>query len=151
VSWLAKIFGGGVAETAEKIGGVVERFAANHLGKKELVLELEKILHEENLARMEMVTSEITAKERIMVAELNQGDKVTKWCRPAIIYTGLVGVILQGIEAVAFTLPADFWMIWGGVCSVYVIGRSTEKVKAKGWVGKAAGMVAGKTPSILRE
>jgi len=149
MSWLKKIFTGGVGEAVEKIGGVVERVSSGHLGKKELKLELEKILHEQSMAQLDMVTAEIGAKERVMVAELQQGDAFTKRARPSIVYAGLFGAFVDAIEYIDFSFPTDFWYVWGSVCGVYAIGRSVEKVKKNGTVGKVAGLIAGKTPSIL--
>lgn len=127
MGWLNKVFGGGVAEAAEKIGGVVERVSAGHLGKKELQLELEKILHERDMANIEQATAIIGAKERVMVAELKQDDAFTKRARPSIVYVGLIAAVIDAIGTIDFSMPADFWYVWGGVCGVYAIGRSAEK------------------------
>jgi hypothetical protein len=39
-------------------------------------------------------------------------------------------------------LPEDFWLVWGGVCSVWMIGRSAEKL------GVGGSMVKGITGGI---
>lgn len=108
----------------------------------------------------------ITAKKDIMTAELAQSDNFTKRARPTIIYSGLafIGMIevifpmlksfcvifmIEGLtevqleEVMALTdlsLPTAFWAAWGSVCSVYSIGRSTEK---NGVVNKMVSMITG--------
>lgn len=127
MSWLKKLFTGGVGEAVEKIGGMVERVSAGHLGKKELKLEVEKMLHERDMTTMAQVTAEIGAKEKVMVAELQQGDSYTKRARPSIVYAGLLAAFIDAIGYIEFTMPTDFWYVWGGVCGIYAIGRSAEK------------------------
>ncbi|MFH1885159.1 MAG: holin family protein [Pseudomonadota bacterium] len=103
----------------------------------------------------------LNAQRDIMVAELSQGDAYTKRARPSIVYMGLafIGLVhvilpmvawvvlvstgkpLTGMPTVA--LPGEFWAAWGGVCSVWVIGRSLEKKSAGGLAGRAAGLITG--------
>lgn len=139
MNWLNKLFSAGVGQAVEQIGGVVERVSAGHLGKKEMQLELEKMLHERDTALIAQLTTEITSKEKIMVAELQQGDKFTKRARPTIVYVGLLAALFDGLgyDWAKFTMPPDFWYIWGGVCSVWVIGRSAEKYGAANGLVKA--------------
>ena len=151
MNWLKKIFTGGIGEAVEQIGGVVATMSEKHLGKKELKLELEKILAAQAEQQLAMAAAEIGAKERVMVAELQHGTTFGKNARPSIIYTGLGAAIIDAIEYIDFTMPADFWYVWGGVCGVYVIGRSTEKIKKNGFIGKAAGLIAGRTSTILND
>ena len=40
MSWIGKLLGQGGGEVVTKLGGIAERFAANHLGKKEMILEM---------------------------------------------------------------------------------------------------------------
>ena len=152
MSWLSKILGKASGETVAKLGDVATKFADGHLGKKELLDKANQLIAAQNEAMMEMISAEIGAKERIMVAELQQGDTFTKRARPSIIYVGLLGAIVDAIGYFDFTLPSDFWYVWGGVCGVYAIGRSVEKVKTNGTLGKIAGVVTGKKNlSILND
>jgi hypothetical protein len=151
MNWLKKIFTGGIGQAAEQIGNVVADISEKHLGKKELKLELEKILAAQATQQFQAAAVEIQAKERILVAELQQGDNYTKRARPSIIYVGLIGAIVDGIGAIDFTMPADFWYIWGGVCSVYVVGRSVQLSKVNGVAGKVAGMITGHKSSLLND
>ena len=86
-----------------------------------------------------------------MVAELDQGDNYTKRARPTIAYAGLAFILLDhvllpyisffsGREVPDITLPADFWYVWGAVCSVWAIGRTMEK---RGSMSKVTKMITG--------
>ena len=106
----------------------------------------------------------IAAQRDVIVAELEQGDKFTKRARPMIVYVGLFAVVFnhvlipfinriaewialaKGTSLEAFgglspiDLPPDFWYVWGGVCSVYALGRTAEK---KGVRNKLVGWITG--------
>jgi hypothetical protein len=92
---------------------------------------------------------------------LNQGDLFTKRARPTVVYFGLVVILLNHVlnpwlayfvtifmeKAPALPniqLPGEFWVAWGGICSVWCIGRSAEKIKASGKLGQIASMITGK-------
>ena len=104
----------------------------------------------------------VSASKEVIVAELQQGDNYTKRARPSIIYIGLGAIvfnhvlipfinriiewviIFQGKELTEIAqltplnLPGEFWYVWGGVCSVYALGRTAEKRGARsaliGWI-----------------
>jgi hypothetical protein len=93
----------------------------------------------------------VTAQRDIIVAELQQSDNYTKRARPTIMYAGLFFVLLNHVlipianrimewrmivadrpvldlyALKPLELPEDFWWVWGGVCGLYVLGRSAEK------------------------
>ncbi len=97
-------------------------------------------------------------QKSIIVAEMQQADLFTKRARPSIVYfglaaIGLVHVLLPMIAWIVLMwtgqtldnmpeieLPSQFWMTWGGVCSIWIIGRSAEK---RGITGKAVSMITG--------
>lgn len=106
----------------------------------------------------------IRAKAAVMTAELNQDDNYTKRGRPTIIYAGLIFIFLvhvlfpitawtiltlkgSEIEMPDISLPAEFWVAWGGAVSIYILGRSNEKAGGNmgGILGKAYNLVGGKT------
>ena len=114
----------------------------------------EKLKAQAVLAKMveERETSIVEAKKDIIVAEMQQGDEFTKRARPMIVYCGLFFIFLVHVALpfIAFfsgrpmpelKLPQEFWWAWGGVCSIWVIGRSAEKAKAG---GKLVDMIVGK-------
>ena len=91
-----------------------------------------------------------TGKQQIMLAELSQGDNFTKRARPAVVYAGLFFILLIHVVAplVAFfhgdmanleklKLPDEFWWAWTGVVSVWVFGRSYEKVNSPSVISQA--------------
>jgi hypothetical protein len=116
----------------------------------------------------------VGAKAQVMVAEMNQDDKYTKRGRPTILYGGLPIIFLNHVlfpaaawlievfaaKAAALPnlqLPDQFWWAWGGVCSIYVLDRSAEKMGGTpgGVVGTLFGAVTGKMnpvdkPSSMR-
>lgn len=158
-NWISKIMASGVTEAAERIGGVVNEFAANHTGKKERDVKIMQILADQGNAQISLVSKELDVRSKIMIAELTQDDKWTKRARPMIIYTGLVGAILEGFEKIPFTemqfqLSPDFWKGWTIAVGIYALGRSAEKVGATGGLGKMAEWVTGnkkKRKSLLED
>lgn len=74
-----------------------------------------------------------------------QGDRLTRWARPSIVYAGLFFIFLIHValpiaawiilavtgramtDMPALSLPGPFWATWGSVTSLWVIGRSIEK------------------------
>ena len=121
----------------------------------------EKLKHEFLMADYKEAEGEIQAKRDIIVAELQHGDGFTKRARPMVVYVGLgamvfnycfipffkfiIGIIAQlggstiTITPEPFALPPEFWWAWGGVLSIYVVGRSAEKVKSTWWSKLVAG------------
>ena len=84
----------------------------------------------------ETYRQEVVTRERIIVAELQQGDAYTKRARPTVIYVGLIvglwnslfSAVWQmwgnGAAFVAVDPGAAFWTAWGGICGLYVWARS---------------------------
>tara|TARA_R110002050_G_scaffold67834_5_gene146928 strand:- start:540 stop:923 length:384 start_codon:yes stop_codon:yes gene_type:complete len=85
--------------------------------------------------------------KNIISDEMASGSSFIRSARPMIIYTGLVLVVLEffGIRLLSLKLmEADklmiesstsifnfYLMTWSGVVSIYIGGRSYEKVKSK--------------------
>lgn len=146
----------GIGSVADLVGGLADRFFPKKMTFEERAvkeLELQKIIQDRDNARD-------TAKRDVMVAEMNQGDNFTKRARPAIVYTGLFVIIVnyvlnpwmtywalmffkQQVTLPAINMPEQFWLTWGGVCGLYVLGRSAEKGSAGGVIGKVAGLITG--------
>jgi hypothetical protein len=134
----------GIGSVADFAKGLVDRFFPPDLPpaeKAQKELELQALLqNRENTI--------IAAQKEVMVAEMQQGDLFTKRARPTIVYAGLAFIFLvhvflplaaffKGVPADAFpkmALPDDFWWTWGGVCSVWVLGRTMERRGATGTV-----------------
>ena len=135
--WLDKILGGGAEAILNGVKGIIGKFKMDPAEKKAFELEAEKLIHERFLSMQAQTTAELQAKERIIVAELQQGDNYTKRARPTIIYAGLFIVFADWLAGVVAALgwpsialppiPVEFWVTWGGVTGTYAIGRSAEK------------------------
>jgi len=101
----------------------------------------------------------IDAQREVMVAEMNQGDTYTKRARPTIVYAGLFFILLVHVVLPVFSyvhilvtgspppegvpdlaLPGEFWATWGGVCGIWILGRSAEK---RGIANKAVALITG--------
>jgi hypothetical protein len=143
----------GLGSVADFATSMADRFFPKKMDETEKAgktLEFIKALEGREASR------EANQKE-VIVAELNQGDLFTKRARPSIIYFGLaviglnhvilpwaawmiVNIFSKTVELPIIELPAEFWYTWGGVCSVYVWGRTKEKSGAK---DKLIGMITG--------
>ena len=131
----------GLGSVAALAKSVVERFLPEKMSdgdKAAATLQLQELLQKREDAVIE-------AKRSIIVAEMNQGDNFTKRARPMIVYAGLafiglvhvifpiaawMALLLTGkplANMPELVLPTSFWTAWGGVTSIWVIGRSAEK------------------------
>jgi hypothetical protein len=138
----------GLGSVADAAKTIANKFLPDKMGdadRAKMELELQGILS----AREQAV---IDTQKSVMVAELQQEDRFTKRVRPAILYSGLLFIFLVHVflPILAFflkmpmpqvALPESFWGAWSGVCSIYVVGRSVEKL---GIGGKITGLIAGK-------
>ena len=96
---------------------------------------------------------------KIITAEINSSDKFVSRARPMVIYTGLGFIALLHVflpilivilsfaapevridELLDLKLPTEFWVSYGGIVSVYSIGRSAEK---RGTVNKVISAITG--------
>lgn len=137
----------GIGSVADLAKGLVDRFFppdATPQQKGEMALQMQQAISNREAAI-------ISNQKDIIVAEMNQGDNYTKRARPSIVYYGLVfiGIVYVIFPCVSWftgkglpklALPAEFWWTWGGVCSVWSLGRSAEKT---GSTGKILGMITG--------
>lgn len=171
MSWISRLVSGGLGELVEGIGSVADKFIRTREEKDQFLLQVNALIQDQNRNLEESFRQELQAKERILVAELQQGDNYTKRARPTIIYTGLIfigielvaravalyhfvslatidklGESITAAAALPTLLPAEFWWAWGAVVGVYKIGRSFEK---RGAGGKILEAVTGKKQASL--
>jgi len=135
MSIISTILSGGVGELIKGIGSVVDNLHTSKEEKNAAKLALEE------LARK---------SERILVAELQQGDAYTKRARPTIVYTGLAIAVFNAVVPLfgvseTVNAPVEFWYGWAAVVSIYSIGRTREKSGAR---DKVTTSITGRT-SIL--
>lgn len=161
MSWFTKLFSGGGGSIVDSIGGLADRFIETDDEKREFKLQVETLLQKRDSEIEQTLRQTLQSKEKILVAELNQGDSYTKRARPTVVYMGLVFI---GINYVVFPLigrianglgaemdvspladlPSEFWMAWGGICATWSIGRSLEK---RGTQNATTRAVTGSTPT----
>ena len=157
--WMGKIFAGGIGSLAEKLGGVADRFIHSKDEQAQFKLDMETLLQQAGSELEQTMRTELQSKERIMVAELTQGDNYTKRARPTVVYFGLA-VIAWNYSVVPFMgavmemsmplmpLPAEFWYAWGGVVATWSVGRTMERRGAK---NNLLTLVTGNSPKGLTE
>ena len=154
---ISKLFSGGVSEIAGGVKSIIGSLKLDPAKKAETELAVDKLVYDKFAKMEDSFQTEIQAKERIIVAELNQGDNFTKRARPSIIYTGLAIVIVNwlaqyicafaGVAPPEAPVPAEFWVGWSGLAATYSIGRSFEK---RGVSNKVVSFITGnKRKSIL--
>jgi hypothetical protein len=143
MNFLDKIIGGGIGSILEGASSVIDSLQAGKLNKQEAVKQLTEIADREKSRMHDEAVAEIGAKERILVAELQQGDAFTKRARPFVVYSGPLIVIAEvvmryiahfkGLSAPATPDILTWYLpMWAGYGSVYAWGRSTEKRASNG-------------------
>lgn len=145
MSWFTGLFTSGASSLIDSIASVADRFIETPEEKKALLIEVETLVQQRDSELQQSLRQELEAKERVLVAELNQSDTYTKRARPTVVYAGLAFICINyvlvpllarmlgffGVEGVDVSpltdLPADFWLAWGGICATWSIGRTFEK------------------------
>ena len=138
MSWLTKILGSSIGSVVNQVGDVVDKFHLSGEEKQKFKLAMEALLQKRDSEIEATIRSELQAKERVLVAELTQGDKYTKRARPTVVYAGLafiffnycvVPVISKLVHAPVepLVLPNAFWAGWSGIVATWTIGRTFEK------------------------
>lgn len=159
MNFFQKILSGGIGSIVEKVGGVVDKFHLSKEEKAKLQLELKSMLLKRESEIEETLRTEMQAKERILVAELTQGDKFTKRARPTVVYAGLGFILLNNIilptifhltgnTIEPFKIPTEFWLGWSGIVATWSVGRTMEK---RGVDNKFTRFAVGKKKGIFDE
>jgi hypothetical protein len=138
----------GIGSIADLAKGIMDRIWPPDLSAAEKAtaqLRLQEILEKRETALIE-------AQRSVIVSEMEQGDRFTKRARPMLVYAGLCFILMVHVLFPMVTwftkqtvpdlsLPEEFWWAWSGVCGIWVMGRSAEKM-GKG--SKLVGMITGK-------
>ena len=138
MSWISDILGGSVGTIVKQVGAVIDKFTLSGEEKEKFKIEMEDLLQRRDSEVEKTIRAELQAKERILVAELQQGDRYTKRARPTVVYAGLGFIFLNyciipaaqsiaGVMIEPFALPTEFWVGWSGIVATWSIGRSAEK------------------------
>lgn len=159
-SWMA----GGVSGLVDSLANVADRFIETDDEKAKFKLEAAELIQDRDSELEQTLRKELEAKERMLVAELNQGDSYTKRARPTVVYAGLIFIFINyvffpllgrisqafGVEVDAgplADLPPDFWYAWGGICATWSIGRTFER---RGQTNRVTSVITGsQKPSSL--
>lgn len=143
----------GIGSVADFAKGIMDRFFPKSMDPAEKAQK--QIELQEAISKREDTL--INSQKEIIVEELKQGDSFTKRSRPMIIYSGLLFIFMNHvilpmivwivtiatgtkIDPPVLNLPSEFWWAWSGVCSVYVMGRTSEKM---GYSNKIIQMITG--------
>lgn len=135
---LLDVLTGPVKGLVGAIGGVIDNLHTSDEEKMAANLQIAALAADTELKMTQELTKELEAKERVIVAELQQGDNYTKRARPTVVYVGLGAFILNYVLipniAIAFgtvlipvEFPVEFWAGWSGIVMTWTIGRSMEK------------------------
>jgi len=143
-----------MGSVADLVQGFMDRLwpkSASETERMGVAMQLQQLLENRE-------SSILDAQKAIITAEMSQGDSYTKRARPTIVYFGLVAIglvhvvlpvlawLVLSISGKPLTnmptiaLPAEFWATWGGVCGVWILGRSAEK---SGVTSKVVNMITG--------
>ncbi len=139
VGTIGNLLGFSLEKTVKGVADLAGRFITTDKDRHAFSLEMRRILSKEKGELESSLRAEMNAKKDIIVAELQQGDKVTKWARPSIVYMGLLFIMLDHVifpwmavfsqmPVPNIHLPTDFWVAWGGICATWSIGRSSERI-----------------------
>ena len=142
---LKDLIGGLFGKVLEQGAAIADEFTLSKEEREEFRQKDEERLLKLQEAVETTVQARYAAVAGIIRAEMEHGDNFTKRARPSLVYSGLGMFIVQmlGSPWVEFQIPEQFIFTWGGVCGVWVLGRSAERVKSEGAVGKLASLATG--------
>jgi hypothetical protein len=168
MSWISEIFGQTAKGLLDSVEGIIGEFHLSPEQKQQFTLQMQALVQKRDSEIEETLRAELASKERVLVAELSQGDNYTKRARPTVVYVGLavivfnycivplllrlVGLLGQTHAAAAsfepLSLPTEFWLGWSGIVATWSIGRSAEK---RGIRNKAVSLITGSKllPTLL--
>lgn len=142
MSFLSKLFSGGISDVVDSVGGLLDKFTLSKEEKEEIKLEMQSRLIQVENELEQTYRKELDARADIIKSEMAQGDSFTKRARPSIIYAGLIFIFIVHVlvPVIAYiggtpneslpviNLPEEFWWAWATVVGVYGAGRSAEKL-----------------------
>jgi hypothetical protein len=152
MGWFSNLFSGSVGTLVDKVGDIADEFHLSGEEKRDFQIKMRQLIQSRDSEIEQTIRKEMDAKEKILVAELTQGDTYTKRARPTVVYAGLLMIFLNYLlvplisrisgtaNVQPFELPGPFWAAWGGIVATWSIGRSFEKSNAS---NKFSQMVTG--------
>lgn len=151
MEWLTGLLQSG--KLLDGVKGLISEFHLSPEQQLQFQLEMQKLIAARDSEIELTVRQQLESREKIIVAEMQTGDKVTRWARPGIVWAGLIFMGLTNVlipSAGFFTgrgmpelrMDPHFWEAWTVVVSVWAGGRSLEKMGVKNPV---AGLLGGKS------
>lgn len=138
---LKNLFSG--SDIVQDLRDLADEFFTTDEERQQFELKMEYLVQKRLSEVEQTVRMEMDARSKIIIAEMQQGDKFTKRARPSLIYFGLFIIfwnyclvpssfILFGSspanELQLFELPIEFWAAWGGVVGIWSGGRTLERI-----------------------
>ena len=128
MSWLGKVFGGGIGETAAGIGSLAKDLRTAITG-----------VDPETQGKIELIIARLTELQAsVVVAELQSGAWLAQNWRPITMLTFVFIIANNYIlypylslfwgEAPVLEIPPDMWGLLKIGLGGYVVGRSGEKI-----------------------
>jgi len=144
MNWLKSLISGAGSGLLQGVEGLIGKFKLDPEAKLGANLAIRQLVAAHEAELEETLRAELGAKERILVAELQQGDRFTKRARPTVVYFGLgvigwnyclvptVAMIVAWFSEadpglVTLDLPTAFWAGWSGIVATWSIGRTMER------------------------
>ena len=150
---LKSIFSG--SNIMKDLRDLADEFFTSDEERQAFELKMEYLVQKRLSEVEQTVRMEMDARSKIIIAEMQQGDKFTKRARPSLIYFGLFIIFwnyclvpssffLFGAspttELQLFELPIEFWAAWGGVVGIWSGGRTLERI---GYKNKPLSLITG--------
>ncbi len=151
MSIISKVLSGSIGKVVDALAGAADRFIQTPDEKAAFKQVAAALIAQRDTELEQTLRTEMEAKERVLIAELAQGDSYTKRARPTVVYSGLLLVFINhvvlpwishftGSAPPSIEIPAMFWTAWGGICGTWVIGRTFEK---RGTENKLVSLITG--------
>jgi len=129
LSAIKTLLSGEVLETGKAI---LDKFIQDPSLKAEAELELKKLAADRESQVEETLRTNMKMTADVIESEMKSGDNFTRRARPMLVYWGMLLITIREVANMATermlpVLPEQFWMAWGGVVSIWIVGRSAEK------------------------
>tara|TARA_B100000029_G_scaffold137614_1_gene132508 strand:+ start:368 stop:823 length:456 start_codon:yes stop_codon:yes gene_type:complete len=121
-------------EAFSLVKDVVGKFIGDPDQRHKAEMEVQALAAQREAQLEETLRSRMAMTSDIIKSEMSQGDTFTKRARPMLVYWGMVLVTVDHLASLFIErqlpdLPEQFWLAWGGVVSIWIVGRSAEKFK----------------------
>src|SRR3990172_8384320 len=107
MGWIDSVIGGGAKGLLDGAGAIIDRFHLSPADVEAAKREMAEVVAKHEALLQETLRAEIGAKERILVAALQQGGNYTKRLRPTVGYVGLFAIAWNFV-----LIPTLAW--WSG-------------------------------------